>query len=309
MSGPAATADRHVEAFLEMLVAERAAAPNTVAAYRRDLDHLAGFLAPAAPHQAGQAELAAFMAALGRAGLAPRTAARRLSAIRGFYLFLLRDGVRRDDPTVLLDPPRLDVALPRLLSEAECAELFAAAATLPPPRDVQAHAALLILYATGLRVSELLGLQRTALIRADATSLAVRGKGGRDRIVPWPAAAREAAGRLIAASAPSRFLFAGRDPARALTRQGLDLVLADAARAAGLAPGRLTPHALRHSCATHMLARGADLRQLQVLLGHADISTTQIYTHVEAARLGRLLAAHHPLADQAGGSGGAGETC
>lgn len=301
-----AAPDHHVEAFLEMLVAERAAAPNTIAAYRRDLDHLAAFLAPDRPHAAGQAALAAFMAAIGRAGLAPRTAARRLSAIRGFYLFLLRDGVRADDPTMLLDAPRQTAPLPKLLSEAECARLFAAATTLPPPRDALAHAALLILYATGLRVSELLALPRSAVVRADAASLAVRGKGGRDRIVPWPAAAGDAARRLIAASPASRFLFAGRDPTRALTRQGLDLVLADAARAAGLAPGQLTPHVLRHSCATHMLARGADLRQLQVLLGHADISTTQIYTHVEQSRLGRLLAAHHPLA---GGSGDAGETC
>ena len=302
-----------------MLVAERAAAPNTIAAYRRDLDHLASFLAPAAPHAADRAALAAFMASIGRAGLAPRTAARRLSAIKGFYLFLLREGVRTDDPTVLLDPPRQTAPLPKLLSEAECARLFEAAATLPPPRDAPAHAALLILYATGLRVSELLALPRSALARPDATSLAVRGKGGRDRIVPWPEAARDAARRLIAASPDSRFLFAGRDPARALTRQGLDLVLADAARAAGLVPGRLTPHALRHSCASHMLARGADLRQLQVLLGHADISTTQIYTHVEGARLGRLLAAHHPLGSGGPGSGssgsggpgsgGRGETC
>ncbi len=293
-----------------MLVAERAAAANTIAAYRRDLDQLGNFLAPAAPHAADRAALAAFMASMGRAGLAPRTAARRLSAIKGFYLFLLREGVRTDDPTVLLDPPRASASLPRLLSEAELAQLFEAAATLPPPRGVQASAALLILYATGLRVSELLALPRTAVARAGATSLTVRGKGGRDRIVPWPRTAHDAARLLIEAGPPSRFLFAGRDPARALTRQGLDLVLADAARAAGLAPGRLTPHALRHSCASHMLARGADLRQLQVLLGHADISTTQIYTHVEATRLGRLLADHHPLAARHPPSTGApDETC
>lgn len=287
--------DPLVEAFLEMQVAERAAAPNTIAAYRRDLAHLAAHLGPTPLTAADPAALAGFMAALGRQGFAPRTAARRLSALKGFFLFLVREGVRPDDPTTLLERPKRRAALPKLLSEDEIARLLEAAAGLAPPRGLQARAALLLLYGSGLRVSELLALLRAAVLRPGARALHVRGKGGRERLVPLPEAAVEAAAALAAASPASRFLFAGRDPARALTRQGLDLVLADAARGAGLAPGRLTPHVLRHSCATHMLARGADLRHLQVLLGHADISTTEIYTHVEAERLGRLVAAHHPL--------------
>jgi integrase/recombinase XerD len=163
-------------------------------------------------------------------------------------------------------------------------------------QGLKAAAGLEILYCTGLRVSELLALPAGALA-ADAALIMIRGKGGRERIVPLSAAARDAAGALRAAQArKSKHLFPGRDPRRAMTRQGFALILKQAAHAAGIAPARVSPHVLRHSFATHLLARGADLRSLQKLLGHADVSTTQIYTHVLAERLAQLVAAHHPLA-------------
>jgi len=286
--------DRHCEAFLEMLAAERGAARNTILAYGRDLADYHAFANARGERvgEAQQATLAAYLRHVEAQGLAPRSAARRLSCLRQFHKFLVRERVRADDPTRLLDSPRLPRPLPKFLSEPEVDALLAAAAALPPPRGPTARAALEILYATGLRISELLGLQRAALA-GGAAMIMIRGKGGRERMVPLSDAAREA---VAALPASGRFLFPGRNPARPLTRQGFDLILRDAALAAGLDPAGLSPHVLRHSFASHMLARGADLRSLQLLLGHADIATTQVYTHVLAERLQRLVEAHHPLA-------------
>ncbi len=288
---------RLIEAFLEMLAAERGAARNTLAAYQADLEDFAAFATARGVALAAcdAALLQAYMAGLTRAGLAARTAARRLSALRQFHRFLLREGVRADEPTALLDAPRLPKALPKYLSEGEVDALLAASAALLGRRGVVARAALEILYATGLRVSELLTLPRRALA-GDAAVLLVRGKGGKERIVPLSDAARQAAAALAALDDKSAFLFAGRDKRLPLTRQAFFLLLKDVALAAGLDPARVSPHVLRHSFASHLLARGADLRSLQLLLGHADIATTQIYTHVLAERLQRLVEAHHPLA-------------
>jgi integrase/recombinase XerD len=292
--------DRHIEAFLEMLAAERGAARNTLEAYQRDLVHFAAFastrgLAPAA---CDADALRRYMAGLQGAGLSARSAARRLSALRQFHRFLLREGVRAEDPTSLLDAPRLPRVLPKFLSEQEVDALLAATTRLPR-RAAVAQAALEILYATGLRVSELLALPRSALA-GDASVLLIRGKGGKERIVPLSEAAKQAAAAL-AATLPkgARHLFPGRDRGRALTRQAFFLLLRQVALEAGLDPARVSPHVMRHSFASHLLARGADLRSLQLLLGHADIATTQIYTHVLAERLQRLVEAHHPLAAKA----------
>ena len=291
--------DRHVEAFLEMLAAERGAARNTLLAYQADLDDFAAFAAARGQPPAGcdAALLQAYMAGLQRAGLAARTASRRLSALRQFHRFLLREGVRGDDPTTLLDAPRLPRTLPKYLSEQEVEALLDAAKRMAGQRGAVARAALEILYATGLRVSELLALPRRALA-GDAAVLLIRGKGGKERIVPLSDAAKQAAARTGgAAGQESRAIcFPGRDPRRALTRQAFFLLLKQVALAAGLDPARVSPHVLRHSFASHLLAHGADLRSLQLLLGHADIATTQIYTHVLAERLQRLVEAHHPLA-------------
>jgi integrase/recombinase XerD len=290
--------DRHVEAFLEMLAAERGAAHNTLLAYRADLDDFAAFAAARGqlPAACDATVLQAYMAGLHRAGLAARTASRRLSALRQFHRFLLREGVRSDDPTALLDAPRLPRTLPKYLSEPEVDALLEAAKRLPGHRSALARAALEILYATGLRVSELLALPRSALA-GDATVLLIRGKGGKERIVPLSDAAKDAAAALVAQQDKgARHLFPGRDSRRALTRQAFFLLLKEVALVAGLDPARVSPHVLRHSFASHLLAHGADLRSLQLLLGHADIATTQIYTHVLAERLQRLVEAHHPLA-------------
>jgi integrase/recombinase XerD len=290
---------RHIEAFLEMLAAERGAARNTLLAYRRDLDDFAAFAASRrmAAHETNRVTLSDYLQSQSEQGYSARSAARRLSCLRQFHRFLVRDGVRPDDPTDLLDAPRLDSPLPKLLSEEAVTALLEAAATLPGRRGKLASAALEILYSTGLRISEMLSLRRTAL-SSGSDVLFVRGKGGRERIVPLSDTARAAAVALCADAPESPFLFPGRDRRRPLTRQGFDKVLHDAALAAGLDPTGLSPHVLRHSFASHMLARGADLRSLQVLLGHADIATTQIYTHVLAERLQRLVEAHHPLAKQ-----------
>ena len=288
--------DRHVEAFGEMLAATRGAARNTLLAYGRDLVDFADFTATQGerPASATAATLQAYMASLPAAGLAPRSAARRLSCLRQFFLFLMREGVRPDDPTSKLEAPRKTHTLPRFLSEAEVERLLTAAPTLPGRHGPLAAAAFELLYSTGLRISELLALPRTAL-SGRAELLTVRGKGGKERMVPISAAARAAAQALIAISPPSRHLFAGRNPLHPLTRQGFDIIVRETAIAAGLDAAPLSPHMLRHSFASHMLARGADLRSLQVLLGHADIATTQIYTHVLHERLHALVTAHHPL--------------
>jgi integrase/recombinase XerD len=290
--------DRHIEAFLEMLAAERGAARNTLLAYEADLtDYEAFAVGKGKPPAGGDAILLqAYMAGLSRAGLAARTAARRLSALRQFHRFLLREGVRADDPTSLLDAPKLGRPLPKYLTEQEVEALLAAAAQREGRVGLTAKAALEILYATGLRVSELLGLPRRAL-SGDAAVLMIRGKGGKERIVPLSETAKEAAGALVAVhESGTRWLFPGRDPKQAMTRQGFGQMLKLVALEAGLDPARVSPHVLRHSFASHLLAHGADLRSLQLLLGHADIATTQIYTHVLAERLQRLVEAHHPLA-------------
>jgi integrase/recombinase XerD len=298
------SSSRHIEAFLEMLAAERGAARNTLLAYERDLNDFAQFAATHAHgvHEADRETVGAYLAHIQSAGLCARSAARHLSCLRQFHRFLAREGVRADDPTDLLDAPKLPRKLPKLLSEAEVTSLLDAASTLPARRGLLACAALEILYSTGLRISELLALPREALA-STGDILFIRGKGGRERIVPLSEAARRAAAMFTAdAASASRWLFPGRDPKRPLTRQGFDLILREVCLAAGIDPARVSPHVLRHAFASHMLAHGADLRSLQLLLGHADIATTQIYTHVLAERLQKLVQEHHPLA-QGPGSG------
>lgn len=289
---------RHSEAFLEMLAAERGAARNTLAAYQADIEDFAAFAASkgVALEAADGALLRAWLAGLAAQGLAARTQARRLSAIRQFHQFLLREGVRADDPSELLEAPRLPQNLPKALREEEVEALIAAAATLPGKRGPLAAAAVEMLYCSGLRVSELVSLPAAAL-RPGAPLIAVRGKGGRERLVPVSERARDLAlaCRPEEKAKPSRFLFPSRGAAGHLTRQALGLILKEVALAAGLDPARVSPHVLRHSFASHLLQRGADLRSLQLLLGHADIGTTQIYTKVLEERLRALVTQHHPL--------------
>ena len=292
-----------VDAFLEMLTVERGAARNTIQSYSNDLSDFAAFAAVRG-HQAAAADSETcqrYMASLHGRGLSPRTAARRLSALRQFHLFLLQDGSRDDDPTSQLDTPRLPKPLPKFLSEAEVDSLLAAATTKPGRPGALAKAALELLYATGMRVSELLSLPHAAL-GAKAEVMIIKGKGGKERMVPLSAKAKQAATALLALpGADSRWLFPGRDPRQALTRQAFFLLLKQIAIEAELDPARVSPHVLRHSFASHMLARGADLRSLQMLLGHADIATVQIYTHIQTERLRQVIEDHHPLSETRSG--------
>jgi integrase/recombinase XerD len=296
--------DPKVDAFLEMLTVERGAAGNTIESYMRDLGDFAEFAAAQ-----GQATAAAdadtcqgYMASLHARGLSARTAARRLSALRQFHLFLLKDGVREDDPTRQLDTPRLPQPLPKFLSEAEVDALLAAATRKPGRPGALGRAALELLYATGMRVSELLSLPR-AVLGAKAEVMIIKGKGGKERMVPLSDTAKEAAVALLAMNKTTgggttgQWLFPGRDPKQPLTRQAFFLLLKQIALEAELDPARVSPHVLRHSFASHMLARGADLRSLQILLGHADISTVQIYTHIQTERLRQVVEEHHPLSE------------
>ncbi|GAJ30647.1 tyrosine recombinase [Acidomonas methanolica] len=296
--------DRHVEAFLEMMAATRNAAPRTRAAYAADLRAFAaycvgrGLETDHALIRADAGCVQGYMARLAEEGVSARTAARRLSCLRQFYRFLLREERRSDDPTARERAPKLAPALPKVLSEAEVARLIedGSVGHEDPRRDLVARAAIELLYVTGLRISELLSLP-SSLSRSAAPMVLVRGKGGRERLVPVSDGAREAALALARhdRGLGSPWLFPGRDPSRPLTRQGFDKILRQAALLAGLDPDRVTPHVLRHSFASHLLDRGADLRALQMLLGHADIATTQIYTHVMNERLRHAVARHHPL--------------
>jgi len=296
--------DPRVDAFLEMLTVERGAARNTIDSYTLDLDDFAEFAAGRGWSAVGaDAETCqGYMASLHARGLSARTAARRLSALRQFHLFLLKEGVRSDDPTSQLDTPRLPRPLPKFLDEAEVDALLAAAIRKPGRTGVLGRAALELLYATGMRISEMLSLPRAA-VGAKAEVMIIKGKGDKERMVPLSAAAREATTALLAVTGvdgkgpKSGFLFPGRDPKQPLTRQAFFLLLKQIALEAGLDPDRVSPHVLRHSFASHMLARGADLRSLQMLLGHADISTVQIYTHTQTERLRKLVEDHHPLSE------------
>ncbi|PHK96011.1 tyrosine recombinase [Pseudoroseomonas rhizosphaerae] len=289
--------DRHLEAFLEMLSAERGAARNTLAAYEADLADFETYARRRGESLAGASTemLRAYLARLTDAGLSPRTAARRLSAMRQFFRFLARENLRADDPTELLDSPRQPRSLPKALRVAEVEALLAAAATIPGKRGPLTVALLELLYCSGLRASELVSLPAHALAQGSAL-IRVRGKGGKDRLVPVSERARAAVAALRDPKKPSKWLFPSHGAAGHLTRQGLLLLVKQAALAAGLDPAKVSPHVLRHSFASHLLEGGADLRALQMLLGHADIATTQIYTRVMEERLRQLVETHHPLA-------------
>ncbi len=280
-----------------MLAVERGAAANTLAAYRRDLEGseaLIGDLATA--DRTGLARLAGHWA-----HLAPATVARKSSALRQFYGFCLDEGLRDDDPTPALPQPRARRPLPRILSHADIALLFERAeleAAGERPAAVRMLTLLELLYGSGLRATELVSLPLAAVPR-DAPLLTLTGKGGKARMVPVSGRALQALSRWLAVrpSGGSRWLFPSRKAH--LTRIRLYQLLKDLAGRADLDPHKVSPHVLRHAFATHLLEGGADLRVLQMLLGHADIATTQIYTHVDAARLVALVNERHPLADGA----------
>ena len=287
-----------------MLLAERGARPNTLAAYLRDLTDFSGYLAGRGVDEAeaGAADLRAYMDSLAARGLAPRTAARRLSALRQYHKFLYAEGLCPDDPAAAIDSPRQGRRLPKVLSEAEVEALLAAARCHEGPEGSRLLAILELLYATGLRVSELVSLPLAA-VRRDPRVIFVRGKGGRERMVPLGGPARAALADYLAqreafrsGKGESPWLFPSSASIGHLTRQRVAQLLKDLALEAGLAPSRVSPHVLRHAFATHLLDHGADLRALQQMLGHADISTTQIYTHVLNERLRALVQDRHPLA-------------
>jgi len=287
-----------------MLSAERGAAAPTLMAYRNDVLDLGGFLGTTgtALEKAEAGQLHAYLASPPLRRLAPRSLARRLSALRQFYKFLVIDGVRDDDPTAGLDSPRLGRALPKILSEAEIVQLIDAAAARPGEEGTRLRCLLELFYATGLRVSELVTLPLAAAQR-DPRFVTVRGKGGKERVVPLSGPARASLAAYLASrdaflpgARPSRWLFPSTAGQGHLTRQRCGQLLKELAVAAGLDPARLSPHVLRHAFASHLLDHGADLRSVQQMLGHADIATTQIYTHVLPDRLKRLVETAHPLA-------------
>jgi len=292
------------EAFLEMMAAERNASPNTLTAYRKDLEDASGFLAGRGRGfgDAGVEDIEAWFVALQGRGLSAATAARRRSAIRQFYRFVLGEGWRNDDPSRRVEAPRQGRPLPRVLTRAEVEGLIAAAVTADSAQGLRLTCLIELTYAAGLRVSELTSLTLRALA-PDPAYLMVRGKGGKDRLAPLNTAARQAVKAylevrktFIPAGLPeSPWLFPSRSRAGRLTPRRFSQQLEAAALASGLDPSRVSPHVLRHAFATHLLDGGADLRVVQTLLGHSDIATTQIYTHVSGERLREVVETRHPL--------------
>lgn len=292
------------ESFLEMLSAERGAAANTLDSYRRDLDGYLEHLTRRG-RQARDAvpdDIRSWLESMSKAGMAASTAARRLSAIRQFHKFLYTEGRRADDPTATIDSPRQGRALPKILSEDEVSLMLAVVRADETPAGLRMTALLEMLYATGMRVSELVQLPLSAVAR-DQDFIVVRGKGAKERLVPLTGKAREAItaykavrSTFIPRGAESKWLFPSSGKEGHLTRQRFGQMLKELSVLSGISPSKVSPHVLRHAFASHLLAHGADLRAVQQMLGHADISTTQIYTHVLDERLRRLVGDHHPLA-------------
>lgn len=298
-----------IDNFLNMMRSVRNASPNTLAAYRNDLTEFANFLLrrQTAPERASVDQVRAYLKSLDEKGLAASTAARRLSALKRFYRFCIDMGFREDDPTSVLDGPKLGKRLPKYLSEADVDALLQAANRRYGADGLRLQALMEILYATGLRVSELVTLPLSSFLR-ESPVLVVMGKGGKERMVPLGEPAQDAVKAYIevrdsflpkgrAKARANRYLFASRGRDGHLTRARFGQLIKELAVEAGLDRRRVSPHVLRHSFASHLLANGADLRALQQMLGHADISTTQIYTHVMEERLRQLVETAHPLAD------------
>ena len=304
---------RLIESFLEMIAAERGGAKNTAEAYARDLADYAARLASAGktPLDASSEDIRAYLKWLEKRGLKPTSSARKLSSIRQFHRFLLGEGVRADNPAAIIEGPRRGRGLPKTLSIAEVDHLLAVsregledAARAPGERLRALRTAGLIelLYATGLRVSELVALPK-GIMRGNEPLIPIRGKGGRDRLAPISPAARTAIAAYRAAlkknqpgAAASAWLFPSGDSGH-LTRQAFARDLKACGAAAGIGAARISPHVLRHAFASHLLQNGADLRVVQELLGHADIATTQIYTHVLDERMKAMVRDLHPLGD------------
>ncbi len=291
-----------IDSFLDMLTAERNAALNTRMAYRRDLDEAAGFLRTKRKTDlvdANDEDIRAYLKFL--APMAARTQARRLSALRQFFRYLMSEHHRKDDPCRAIDAPKLGRSLPKYLSEAEVGKLITAVNRMKGADGVRLKAMLELLYASGLRVTELVSLLLTNVL-FDRGLVQIKGKGGKERVVPLG----EPAMKAITAWLPYRkeslgekrksvFLFPSRDGTRHLTRQRFFQLLKALGATAGINSARLSPHVLRHAFATHLIEHGADLRSVQTMLGHADIATTQIYTHVANDRLTKTVVDHHPL--------------
>lgn len=297
-----------VGAFLEMMSAERGAARNTIEAYRRDLSDYAQFLGRKGSdlNTAGREQVTQYLAELDANGIAASSSARKLSAIRQFHKFLAADGVRKDDPTRIIASPKARRSLPKVLSIEEIDRLLHLAESeveLEGATEAQRamshrlYLLLELLYATGMRVTELVSLKRTQVMR-DASFLTIRGKGSKERIVPLTDRARDAVKAYVSTlAAGSPWLFPAASETGYLSRQVFARELKGLAARAGIGAARISPHVLRHAFASHLLAGGADLRVVQTLLGHSDISTTQIYTHVLDEKLRTLVESHHPLAE------------
>lgn len=299
---------RWIQAFLEAQAAERDAASNTQLAYARDLRDFADWLAARGAHfaTAQQGDIESYLVRCEAEGLARSTRARRLSAIRQLYHFAFEEGWREDNPAIRISGPGREKRLPGTLDLAEVDRLLAAARQTG--RDRLRNTCLMeLLYATGMRVSELVSLPVSAA-RGNPDMLLVRGKGGKERLVPLSDTARTVLAQWLTerdaqqeaaqarGAAPSRFLFPSRGKAGHLTRHRFFGLIKEIAAAGGVSPAKVTPHSLRHAFATHLLAGGADLRAIQIMLGHADVATTEIYTHVLEERLRDLVLDKHPLA-------------
>lgn len=299
-----------VDQFLEMLAAERGRAANSLSAYRRDIENFLEYT-PDPLLETNSESIRSYLAALHADGLKVSTVARRLSAIRQLFLFLYREGIRSDNPAKNIESPRQPVKLPKTLADKDVERLLDAAehkTRRGKLKALRAHALLEALYATGLRISELVSLPRRA-VGPDTTMILVRGKGGRERMVPLGDKARRAlaiylqallakeADKGVKSPAGTHYLFPSRGSKGHLTRRRAGQLIKKLAVEAGLDPKTVSPHKLRHAFATHLLTNGADLRAVQQMLGHADISTTQIYTHVIDERLKALVLEKHPMAD------------
>ena len=292
--------------FLEMMLVERAAAANTIAAYARDLEAVDQAI-PGPLLEATTQNLRSYFAGPGT-DLSAASAARRLSALRQFYTFCFDEGYRTDIPTADMSAPRTQRPLPKTLSLNQVEALIAtAAAGASSFEGARTYAMLEVLYASGLRVSELIALPLSVAAAGDQQMVPVIGKGNKERLVPIGTRAKAALALYLpyreqalkrAKAGASPHLFPGKNPAKFLTRQGFGQALKALAIAAGLDPDSLSPHTLRHAFATHLLENGADLRIVQHLLGHADIATTQIYTHLSNQHLADLVQRHHPLASR-----------